>query len=121
MEVSLGEVISGVLVLLSGYLFTASIRQGRDLAKLQVKEQVDADNVAVLQGEVASVDRRIADSRHAIRTEMAVVVAQVEDRIDARFQELRTQLETRATELREGQEAIRRWLEADHNRRKGEL
>lgn len=108
-QVSLGEVISGVLVFVSGYLFTASIRQGRDIAKLQVKEQTDADDIAVLQGEAATVDRRLADSRHALRGEMTVLVAQVEDRIDARFKE-----------LRDGQEAIRRWLEADHDRRKGE-
>lgn len=107
--VSLGQVVSGVLLLLTSYLFTASIRVGREIARLQVKEQVDADNVAILQGEVATVDKRIGDSRHGIRNEMAVLVAQVEDRIDARFKE-----------LREGQESIRRWLEAEHNRRKGE-
>jgi hypothetical protein len=105
----LGEVLSGFLLLVSGYLFRASITHGKELAALQVKEQADADNIAVLQHEVATVDKRVADSRHGIRNELTVLVAQVEDRIDARFKE-----------LRDGQEALRRWLEAAQNRRTGE-
>lgn len=113
MERSLGDVLfqalAGLLALVSGYLFRASITQGQEVARLQVKEQANADNIAVLQGEVGTVDKRIGDSRHGIRNEMAVLVAQVEDRIDQRFKE-----------LRDGQESIRRWLEQEHNRRKGD-
>lgn len=113
MERSLGDVLfqalAGLLALVSGYLFRASITQGQEVARLSVKQQTDADNIAVLQHEVATVDKRIADARHGIRNELTVLVAQVEDRIDARFKE-----------LRDGQEALRRWLEGSQNRRKGD-
>lgn len=112
-ERSLGDVLfqalAGLLALVSGYLFRASITHGQELARLGVKEQADADNIAMVQGEVATVDKRIAESRHGMRSEITALIVQVEDRIDQRFKE-----------LREGQESIRRFLEADHNRRKGD-
>ncbi len=118
-HVSLGEVIAGFLLLLCGFLFTSSIRQGNQIAALQrgsaakedvVKVTVDtqhnADDIAVLQGEAATVDRRIQESRHALRGELGVSIAQLEDRMDARFTELRGTLE-----------GIRRWLERNADSR----
>jgi len=88
-QVSLGEVIGGVLLMLSTYLFTASIRQGKEITKLQAQEIHNADSIAILQGEAATIDRRIADSRHAIRNELGAMLGEMELRLDARMKEFR--------------------------------
>jgi len=88
-QVSLGEVIGGILLMLSTYLFTASIRQGKEITKLEAQEVHNADSIAMLQGEAATVDRRIADSRHALRNEFAGMLGEMELRLDARLKEVR--------------------------------
>ena len=105
--ISLSEIISGILLLLCGYLFNSSIRQGKDIAKLQVFAQANADNIAILQGEAATIDKRITESRHGIRGELGIIIAQMEDRLDKRL-----------VELRMGQEDIRRTIQTS---RRGDI
>lgn len=109
----LSQVISYVLVLVAGYLFNASIRQGRELAALhrgtaakedvvsiKVLSEVHAGNIETLQAAAASVDTRIMESRHAIRNEVGALIGEMELRLDARL-----------GELRQGQQELRHWLD----------
>jgi hypothetical protein len=88
-KVSLGNVVGGILLFLSGYLFTSSIRQGKDITRLQTKDEERAKILERHDGDIATVDKRIETSRHGLRNELTAHLGAMEERLTKQLSELR--------------------------------
>lgn len=99
-ELSLANVVEGVLLIVCGYLFRATTAHDRKIASLETDRANHHDDLKLLKEAAATVDKRIENSRHLLRNELTPMFANLEDHFGEQLDRQTRLLEQRIGDIR---------------------